>query len=343
MKYGVGVIGGGSIARKRHLPEFSDNPHSYIAAVCDKDGSRAEELAKAYDAKAYTDYKDLISDKNVNIVVVCATNTTHAKMTIEALRAGKQVLCEKPMAASVEEARQMIKAAEETKNMLFIGHNLRFAPAHMKAKQILKSGQLGKVITFRSVFGHPGCEFWAIDKGKTWFFNKKITRFGCLGDLGIHKIDLMRWMMEDEFTEVTALAETLNKRNADGEMIDVEDNVTMILKTKEGVTGDIILSWTYQKEDNSTTLYCENGVMVIYGNPKYQIEVFRNDQTSDHYNVGEVPTNIKQVKSGIVDEFVDCLVNGRKPTVSGYDGLASLKVVFAAYESSEGRKTVEID
>lgn len=343
MKYGVGVIGGGSIARHRHLPEFSDNPQSFIAAVCDKDGSRAQELGNAYGAKAYTDYKELISDRNVNVVVVCATNTTHAQMTIEALRAGKHVLCEKPMAASVEEAKEMIKAAEETKNMLFVAHNQRFAPAHMKAKEILKGGQLGKVITFRAVFGHPGCEFWAIDKGKTWFFNKSITRFGCLGDLGIHKIDLLRWMMEDEFSEVTAVTETLSKRNSDGEMIDVEDNVSMILKTRKGATGDIVLSWTYQKEDNSTTLYCENGVMSIYGSPEYQIEVFRNDGSSDHYKVGEIPSNIKQVKSGVVDEFVDCLAGGREPSVSGYDGLASLKVVFAAYESSEEKKTVKID
>ncbi len=338
----IGVIGGGTIVRRRHLPEILDNPYAQVGAVCDVVRERAEELGREYGATPYTDYKELINDPAIDAVIVAATNTTHAQMTIEALKAGKDVMCEKPMAVSLEEAKEMIRTSEETGKMLFIAQNQRLAPAHIKAKELLASGMLGKVITFKSTFGHPGCEHWAQDKGKTWFFKKAVSVFGCLGDLGIHKIDMVRWMMDDEFTEVFAKVETLNKRNADGELIDVEDNAVMVLKTQKGATGTITVSWTYEMEDCSTVFYCENGVMTIYGNPEYQVVIERNDGTADYYKVGEIPNNIVQVKSGIIDEFVSCMVEQKPATISGRDGMEPLKVVFSAYESSEQNKAVKI-
>jgi predicted dehydrogenase len=114
------------------------------------------------------------------------------------------------------------------------------------------------------------------------------------------------------------------------------------LKTKNGRTGTITVSWTYEYEDASTVFYCENGVMTIYGHPDYQIVIMRNNGTSDYYKVGEIPNNIVQVKTGIIDEFVSCIVEGKPATISGIDGLEPLKVVFSAYESSEKNKMVEI-
>jgi len=339
----IGVIGGGQIVRRRHLPEILDNPYAEVGAVCDVVASRAEELAQQYHCTPYTDYHALIQDPSLDAVIVAATNVTHAAMTVEALRAGKHVMCEKPMAVSLEEAREMMRASEETGKMLFMAQNQRLAPAHMKAKEILAGGTLGKVITFRSIFGHPGCEHWANEKKKTWFFKKDISVFGCLGDLGIHKIDVVRWMMDDEFTEVFAKVETLSKKDDQDRPIEVEDNATMILKTRGNATGTITVSWTYEYEDSSTVFYCENGVMTIYGDPKYQIVIRRNDGSADFYQVGEIPNNIVQVKSGIIDEFVDCLRRGGPATISGKDGYEPLKVVFAAYESARTNAVIKLD
>lgn len=339
----IGVIGGGMIVRRRHLPEIMDNPYAEIGAVCDVVPERARQLGEEYNATPYTDYQDLIMDPSLDAVIVAATNTTHAEMTIAALKAGKHVMCEKPMATSIEDAKEMIRVSEETGRMLFIAQNQRLAPAHVKAKEILDSGMLGKVITFKSTFGHPGCEHYAQDRGKTWFFKKAVSRYGCLGDLGIHKIDVVRWMMDDEFREVYARVETLNKTNECGEPIDVEDNAVMVLKTEKGATGTITVSWTYEKEDCSTVFYCEKGVMTIYGNPDYQIYIERNDGTADYYKVGEIPNNIVMVKTGIIDEFVSCLLSGGPASISGKDGLEPLKVIFSAYESSEKNMAVLIN
>jgi len=342
MKYQIGVIGAGSIARKRHLPELLDNPHVRIAAVCDAVLERAEEMTEIYGGKAFSDYRDLLALKGLDAVIVCATNTTHAEMTIAALQAGKHVLCEKPMATTLPAARAMIEAAEQSGKFLMIAHNQRLAPACVKAREILRSGKLGKVLTFQTVFGHPGSEYWAIDAGRTWFFDRQVAGLGVMSDLGIHKIDLVHWLLDDDFCEAAAMAGTLNKVNAAGDLIDVEDNALCLLRTKRGVMGTVTVSWTYQKEDNSTIFYCEKGVLRIYAHPDYQLIVDYSNTEGEYHKVGEIPTNVKQVKSGIVDLFVDCLVNNRKPEISGEEGYKALETVIACFEAIESKRVVSI-
>jgi predicted dehydrogenase len=342
MKYKIGVIGAGSIARQRHLPELRENPYAEIAAICDTNLKRAEEMTELYGGKAFSDYRELIVMKDLDAVIVCATNTTHAEMTIAALQAGKHVMCEKPMATTLKEARAMIDASEQTGQYLMIAHNQRLAPACVKAKEIIQSGKLGRALTFQTVFGHPGSEYWAIDGANTWFYQKKITAFGVMGDLGIHKIDLVHWLLDQDFTEAVAMAGTLNKRNAKGELIDVEDNAVCLLKTDRGVLGTVAVSWTYQKEDNSTIIYGEKGTLRIYAHPEYQLIVDYSSMEGEYHKVGEIPTNIKQVKSGIIDRFIDCLVNHHKPEISGEEGYKALNTVLACFEAIKTKKLVSI-
>ena len=339
--YRIGIIGGGQIVQRRHLPEIMDNEKAEVGAICDVVPERVAELARKYNCKAYTDWRELIQDPTLDAVIVAATNTTHAEMTIAALKAGKHVMCEKPMATSLADAELMMKTSEETGKMLFVAQNQRLAGAHIRAKKILQSGALGKVITFKSTFGHPGCDRWAAEKKKTWFFQKSQSYFGCLADLGIHKIDVVRWIMDDEYTEVFAKVETLNKTYDDGTPIDVEDNAVMVLKTAKGATGTITVSWTYEFEDGSTVFYCENGVMTIYGDSPYQIVIKRNDGTADYLVEGDLPNNITQTKSGIIDAFVASLGNGT-PLISGKDGYEPLKVVFGSYESARTGMVVKL-
>jgi len=121
----LGVIGAGKIVRVRHLPEAKQNPNTEIIAVCDAVESRAQEMAEEYQCKSFTDYKVMLKDPEIDAVVVAATNTTHAVMTIDALNAGKHVLCEKPMSITLDDAQKMIDAAERNNKQLMIGHNQR--------------------------------------------------------------------------------------------------------------------------------------------------------------------------------------------------------------------------
>jgi UDP-N-acetylglucosamine 3-dehydrogenase len=337
-----GVIGGGKIVRVRHLPETRSNPHSEIAAICDIVEARAHELADQYQCKAYTDYHKMVEDPDLDAIIVAATNITHAEMSIAALNAGKHVLCEKPMATNLSDAKDMLLAAKKAGKQLMIAHNQRLEPANQKARQILLSGKLGKVLTFTSVFGHPGSEDWAIDGVNTWFYRKDISGLGVLGDLAIHKLDLIRWILNDEFTEATARIDTLSKTYPDGNKIDVEDNAICLLSTAKSAMGTVIASWSYQKENNSTTIYCENGVLEIYVHPEFPLVVHFDHEHAEYHQLGRKSTNVEQIKSGIIDAFVEALINDRAVPIPGIEGYKVLEAVLACQKAAQMRCAVKI-
>ena len=158
----VAVIGCGSIARQRHAHEYSLNKNCEIAGFFDFVSERAEALVKEYGGKVYGTLDELLSDESVDAVSVCVANAYHAETTIKALRSGKHVLCEKPMAISLEDCEAMIKEAEKAGKRLMIGHNQRLTPAHRRAKEIISSGSMGKVLTFSTMFCHGGPESWSV-------------------------------------------------------------------------------------------------------------------------------------------------------------------------------------
>jgi predicted dehydrogenase len=344
MSIKVGVVGCGSISEFRHAPEYGANQNAEIVGFYDPQLDRAKKLVKMYGGRAARDYKEITQDPAVDAISDCSTNEMHHLITTDALEHGKHVLCEKPMATSLEGARKMIEASRKAGKILMIAHNQRFAPGHRKAKEILQSGELGKVITFQTVFGHKGPEYWSENKSRsTWFFDRNRSVFGAPGDLGIHKIDLMRFLLEDDIEEVSSFAGTLDKKLEDGTPIAVNDNMLCLIKTKKGVLGSLTVSWTYYgPEDNSTTLHCEKGIIKIYGDPAYQIVVSKLGGEATFYKIGQMQTNDSQSNSGVIDAFINCIINRTPPPVSGEDGLKGLQVVFAALESSSKRVAIQI-
>ena len=343
VKYGV--IGVGAIAQRRHIPECCANPNSELVALADPVAGRAESVCKNFGGKSkcYTDYKEMLKDPNVDAVVVAGPNSLHASQSIEALEAGKHALVEKPMATTREDAKAMIKAADKAGKFLMIGLNQRLMPPHVKAKKILQSGELGKVLAFRTAFQHPGPEGWSVDAGKSWFFKKGQAFMGVTGDLGVHKADLLRWLLGEEFAEVGGFISTLDKRDPDGKLIDLDDNAFLKLKTDKGVLGSMILSWTnYGPEENYTILFCEKGVLSIGTDPTYGVVVdYRNGEKELH-KVGEISTNTKQVPSGIIDSFTDAIMANKKPEIDGWEGYRSLDVILTAMDAAKAGKTMKI-
>jgi UDP-N-acetylglucosamine 3-dehydrogenase len=337
-KLRVAVIGCGAIAQRRHIPEYAENEHVELVAFSDPNSERAEEMAKRYGGKAFKDHDELLKEIKPDAVSVCTPNVTHAPISIAAAKAGAHVLVEKPMATSDEEAEQMIQAAKEAGVILMVGHNQRFMPPHVKAKEILQSGKLGKVISFRTSFGHPGPEGWSLDGRDSWFFRKEEAAMGAMGDLGVHKADLIRWLLDDEVEQVAGFIGTLDKKDTD-----VDDNAICILRMKSGAIGSLVASWTYYRgEDNSTVFWCENGVMKIGTDLRDQVIVELRDGSVERYQVGEIATNEKQTKSGVIDAFVDSILNGTASPVPGEEGRKSLRVVLAMFESQQSGKIVTV-
>ncbi|MFD0680299.1 MULTISPECIES: Gfo/Idh/MocA family protein [unclassified Paenibacillus] len=335
-KVRVAVIGCGSISKHRHIPEYAANPNVELVAFCDIVTERAEHYANQYGAKAYMNYEEMLQAEKPDAVSVNLPNVLHAPVSIAVANAGAHVLVEKPMATTYEEGLAMIEAAKKNGVFLMVGHNQRLMPPHVKAKEILQTGKLGKVLTFRTSFGHPGPEGWSIDGRNSWFFRKEEAIMGAMGDLGVHKSDLIRWLLEDEVTEVAAFVGTIHK---DG--TECDDNSTCLLRMKSGTIGTLVASWTYYKgQDNSTVLWCENGAMHIGTHPEDQVIVELRDGSVEKHRVGAMATNDKQTASGVIDAFINSIVTNTPPSISGEEGLKSLNVILAAFESQATKQNV---
>lgn len=341
----IGIIGCGKIAQVRHIPEYADNPQVELAGYYDFNLDRAKSLAAEFGGKAYDTVDELLANPEIDAVSVCVANNAHAEITIKALNAGKHVLCEKPMATTLEDCEKMVRAAKENKKYLMIDQNQRMAKAHVKAKELIEKGEIGKILSFHTSFGHGGPETWSIDGGaNTWFFDKKQAAMGAMADLGVHKTDLIQYLTNSKVVETTAVVTTLDKKYANGELIGVDDNAICIYKMDNGIIGTMTASWTYYgEEDNSTVLYGTEGIMKIYHNPAYSIEVTGKNGEKIYYAIDQIQTNDNQTKSGIIDAFIDSLINDREPEISGQDVLAAMRAVFASLESAEKGKMVSVD
>ena len=344
MSIRVGIIGCGKIAQIRHIPEYAANPHAEVCGFYDINQARAEELASKFGGRAYASYQELLADERIDAVSVCAANHVHAEISIAALKAGKHVLCEKPMAVTLEECKAMVAAAEESGKYLMIGQNQRLAKAHSKAKELIEQGAIGKVLTFRTIFGHGGPETWSIDPGRNvWFFDKTKAAMGAMADLGIHKTDMIQYVLGSRIVRTQAVLTTLDKRDATGGLIGVDDNAICIYHMENGVIGTMTASWTYYAaEDNTTVIYGTKGELRLYDDPKYSVQQINADGTRVDYQIDQIQTNDNQTASGIIDLFVDCLVEKREPEISGKNVLHAMKAVFASIESSAKGCAVEV-
>ena len=345
MSVNIGIIGCGKIAQVRHIPEYLSNPDACLYGMFDMNQERAKELADKYGCKAYQSYEALLADPAIDAVSVCVANNAHAEISIAAMRAGKHVLCEKPMAVTLEECEEMVRVSKETGKYLMIGQNQRLAKAHIKAKKLIEEGAIGRVLTFRTVFGHGGPETWSVDPGKNvWFFDKKKAAMGAMADLGIHKTDLIQYLIGQKVVETQAMLTTLDKRDATGNLIGVDDNAICIYKMDGGAVGTMTASWTYYgQEDNTTVIYGTEGIMRLYDDPVYSVQIIRGDGEKIHYEIDQIQTNDNQTKSGVIDLFVECLVKDRAPEISGESVVSAMRAVFGSIESSETGRAVKVN
>lgn len=343
----IGIIGCGKIAKVRHAPEYEDNPNCEIVAFYNRTYDKAKMCAEQYGGKAYTSIEELLSS-DVDAVSVCVANSYHASVSIQALKAGKYVLCEKPMATTLEDCKEMVKTARETGKFLMIGQNQRLAKAHVRAREIIESGELGKIISFQTKFCHPGPEGWT-GKKDSWFFDKKVASFGVMADLGVHKTDLIHYLTGQRIIRTSALLATIDKKYPSGTPITVDDNAFAIYTLESGAIGTMHVSWTnYGNEDNSTKIYMEGGTIRCYDDAKYSLIVEKSDGTVIKFALDKLTSNKEQTSggrtsTGIVDEFINSIIKNSPPSISGENVMDAMKVIFANELSAELSSSVNIE
>jgi predicted dehydrogenase len=329
-----------------------------VVAIAARTRTHADMLAAEFNIpRVFDDWRELVASPEVDAVCVTTPNYLHCEMTTAALRAGKHVLVEKPLAMNLREADEMITAAKEANVLLMVQQSQRFFPVHEVAKQIVDSGVIGDILSVRARWSHSGPEYWS-PEGK-WFFEKDKAGDGALFDLGIHKLDLIRYLTAKEAKEVSAFTATLAKD------IEVEDYGVAMLRFDDGALGVVEASWASVPNENSIKLYGTRGNLQVGLDSAHPISVefdetpstaasaslpFRSTSAQDAVlsrgtwqGARFIPDVPKQsITGGMFRHFVDCIVNGRECIASGADNRKSLEVCLAAFESAETGRVVRI-
>lgn len=343
----VGIIGCGRITELRHAPEYQNNPRVNILGFMDSLQERAEEMVRLFGGKVYKSVEDMLADDAIDAVSVNVANVVHAEVSIAALNSKKHVLLEKPMAVTLKECQDIVDAGKRNKKLVMLGHNQRFAKAHIKARDMIRGGLIGTPLAFRTTFGHGGPECWT-GNADSWFIHKERAAFGVLADLGIHKTDLIHFLLEDPIVEVSAFLGTLDKRYPDGGKIDLEDNATCLYRTHAGVMGTMHVSWTFNSgEDNSTRVYGTKGVLRMYDDPRYSLIFEPVEGKTKRYKLDELTSNEDQnqgkaANTGVIDAFVNAILDDIHPVIDGAEALKAMRVIFAAADSARTGKMVRV-
>ena len=265
-KLKVGIIGCGFIANGKHLPSLAAQKDVEVVAFCDIIIERAEASAKKFgppDALVCLDYRDVLARKDIDVIHVCTPNSSHAEITIAALKAGKHVMCEKPMAKTAAEAKAMLDAYHETGKLLTIGYQNRFRQDLQLMKRVCENGDLGEVY-FAKAFAtrRRGVPTWGV------FMDKEKQGGGPLIDLGTHALDLTLWMMENYEPE-SVLGSTFDKLGKMGSeanimgpwdpaKYEVEDSAFGLVKFRNGATVMLEASWAINMivSNEAMTMLC---------------------------------------------------------------------------------------
>ena len=253
----IGIIGCGGIANGKHMPAIAKVAGVEMVAFCDIIEERAEEAAKIYgssDAKVYTDYKELLKDKDIEVVHVLTPNRSHSFITIDALNAGKHVMCEKPMAKTAKEARAMVEAAEATGKILTIGYQNRYRNDSLYLKSVCSEDELGEVYFAKAhALRRRAVPTWGV------FLNEYEQGGGPLIDIGTHALDLTLWLMDNYKPKMvvgTTFEKLKNQRNAGNawgdwniEEFTVEDSAFGFIVMENGATIQLESSWAINMLD----------------------------------------------------------------------------------------------
>ncbi len=332
---GVGVVGCGRVGSCRAAVAVGSRG-SRLVAVADRDLSRANEAARSTGAAATTDWEAVIGRPDVDAVVVATTHDWLAPISIAALRAGKHVLCEKPMSLNSRQAGEVVAAARSSGRQLKVGFNHRHHPAIRRAHDLVLEGAVGALLFIRCRYGHggrPGYE-------REWRMNPDLSGGGELLDQGMHAIDLFRWFL-GELSEVTGVTATWVWQAP------VEDNVFALFRSSKGQVASLHASWTQWKNLFSFEVFGERGGLVVEGlGGSYGVERLTAYRRLSHAGPPEEervefpgPDGSWESEWG---EFLAAIRNGQAPAAGAEDGLAALRVVEAVYEAARSGATVHL-
>jgi predicted dehydrogenase len=345
--FNVAVVGAGGIGHD-HIASFQQHPRARVVALAEVSPQRAQEAADRFGiSEVVADYKLLLARPEIDVVSIALPNYLHAPVALAALRAGKHVMLEKPMATQARDAARLVEEARRRRLLLMVGQNHRFTPEVQTLKQLVTRGVLGEVYHART--------FWTRQAGipriGSWFTQKKFSGGGCACDIGVHALDRCLFLM-GEFEAAAVSAQTYAqfgpRGRGDGtwgrseldprKPFDVDDLAVALIRLKSGRTVLLEASWAGHQpvpDHNGTQLFgTEAGARFS------PLQLFR--QTDLGYATENVAPRAMLANPNRMVHFIDVLLGKAEPYVKPAESLAVQAILDALYLSAQNGREVRL-
>ncbi len=338
----LGMVGVGFIGRT-HLDALKHVSGVEVTSVCDIDAGRAKAAAKAFDIPhVFTDLSDLLAEDTVDAVFVATPNNTHLPLSVAALKAGKHVICEKPLAMNAREARKMVETAKQAGKILMTGQSSRYSASAQYMKKQAEAGRFGPIYYGKAVwFRRAG-----IPRG--WFQDVKQAAAGPLIDLGVHAVDLLWWLMGHP-KPVSAFAVTYDHLGRSGQgmggwgvgynpaKFSVEDMVGGIIRFDDGQAISIDISWaSHTSEDYWVRLFGIKGGAQVSPQPI----IYENDGKTEL----DITPHLGQSNAYVTESqhFIDCIRRGETPISPGSQAVTVMAMLDALLASAKSGRLAPV-
>lgn len=329
---GIGVIGCGFVGRGAHVPAMDEMPEARLVAIADADERRREKVATKYHVDAaYPEHRALLANRDVEAVIIAVPTPLHAEVAIAAMEAGKHVLCEMPLASTIDDAQRMIDVAQRQGVILMPGLNFRFTPNYVKAKQLIESGSIGDMaaLTYREWI--PAADLAAQWPAGAWMWNIEQSG-GPLFTLAVWSIDLIRWLTGGDIAQVHA-ATSYTRLEKTGGTLGYDAAVALRMTTGE------IASLQYSGSVNHESTI---SILEVVGNATNVLTATNNDRVA---LLADEPSrtewNVKQPGPRMWGHyqqdahFVDCIRHGKVPSIVPDDAIKAMIIAMQIAEASE--------
>jgi len=367
----VGIVGCGGIARHYHVPSYLTNPRFKIVAACDVSTGAVEAMKLLVDTVDYTntDYRTFLREANVDLISVCTSNDMHHDVVMAAIERGIDIYCEKPMALTYAEAREMNDAARKRGIRTGVNFSHRRTPAAQLVKEILDSGALGDLYHVSALYA-AGSPTYAQAPG-TWRNVREKAGFGGLGDMGSHMLDMVNWWLGSRVTRVAATMKAfvptrIDRTTGEPMQVTTEDEGLVLMEYANGALGHLCGGYTFTGRgyDQRAEIYGTQGGLMYDQQHAYELKVFIPEETLANYTVIErggtpdnpystilVPERLQGARPGhtpprrtVLMDFLDAyLAEGDFAFAPGFrEGLAVQEILEAVRLGDESRCWVDL-
>ena len=334
---GYAIVGLGTYGLRVMIPQFANCAHSRLAAVVSGDPAKAHRVAAEHGVPesaiySYETFDRIRDNPDVDIVYVCLPNSMHAEYVIRAARAGKHVMCEKPMAVSAAECRAMIAACKAANRKLMIGYRCHFEPFNLEAVRLARSGAAGKIRYVRSEHG-----FVQGDPSR-WRLKRAMSGGGSLMDMGIYALQAARYMTGEEPVAVQAMEST---DRTDPRFHEVEDQIDWQLLFPSGAVA--ACKSMYSANQNRIIAVGDKGRIELEPATRYDGNHMWTGKDGREVEITSPPPGPGKTQfAGQLDHLVQCVVSGHEPIVSGEEGLRDLRIIEAIYRAAREGRTIRL-